>query len=268
MIRIVTAICLMTLALAPVPARQPTEQNAAAAVPFGPGERLTYEVRLGIFTVGESAMWISAIEATRGIPTYRLEWRIEGGIPFYRVDTTFQSWVDIERLVSLRFIQDQHEGSHTRYRDYRFFPEQGRWKRADNGEEGVLATPLPLDDLSFVYFARSLDLKVGKSYRFDRYFKDSGNPVVINVLRRDKRTVPAGTFRTLVLQPIIQTKGMFSEGGRAELHFSDDARRILVYMKTEMPGINLTLHLKSARNGTPIHGDAVTRAELRSSPHN
>lgn len=262
MLRIALCIALITLASLPTRASE-----TAAPVPFGPGELLTYEVRLGIFSVGESSMWIHPIEPTRGIPTYRFEWQIEGGIPFYQVDTAFQSWVDVERLVSLRFIQDQHEGRHTRYRDYRFFPEERRWVRVDNGEHGELATPLPLDDLSFVYFARTLDLEVGKSYRFERYFKESGNPVVINVLRRDERSVPAGTFRTIVVQPIIRTKGLFSEGGRAELHFSDDARHILVYMKTELPGISLTLHLTSVRDGTPIHAHAVRRAEMRSGPH-
>jgi hypothetical protein len=244
------------------------EHASALPVPFGPGEVLTYKVMLGIFTVGESSMQVPAIEPTRGISTYRLEWRIKGGIPFYKVDTHFQSWIDIERLVSLRFIQDQHEGKHTRYRDYRFFPEQGRWRRADNNEEGTLATPLPLDDLSFVYFARSLKLEVGKEYRFDRYFKDSGNPVIIRVLRRGERTVPAGTFRTIVVQPIIRTKGLFGEGGKAELHLTDDPRRLLVYLKTEVPGISMTMHLKSIRNGAPIHGDPTTRAEIRSGPHN
>jgi hypothetical protein len=34
-----------------------------------------------------------------------------------------------------------------------------------------------------------------------------------------------------------------------------------------MPGINLTLHLKSIRNGVPIHGDPMTRSEVRSGPH-
>jgi hypothetical protein len=169
--------------------------------------------------------------------------------------------------VSLRFMQDQQEGSHTRYRDYHFFPEEGRWKRTDNGEEGTLATPLPLDDLSFVYFARSLELEVGKVYRFNRYFKDSGNPVVIKVLGRGERTVPAGTFRTLVLQPIIRTKGLFGEGGKAELHLTDDARRLLVYLKTEVPGISMTMHLKSIRQGKPVHGDPATRPEVRSGPH-
>jgi hypothetical protein len=240
---------------------------SAAAVPFGPGEALTYKVMLGIFTIGESSMQIPAIEPTRGIPSYHVEWRIKGGIPFFQVDTKFQSWIDIERLLSLRFIQDQHEGNHTRFREYQFFPEQRLWKRADNNEEGPLATPLPLDDLSFIYFARSLKLEVGKQYRFDRYFKESGNPVIVKVLRRDQRVVPAGTFKTIVVQPIIRTKGLFSEGGQAELHLTDDPRRLLVYLKTEMPGISLTLHLKSIRKGLPIHGDPMTRAEIRSGPH-
>ena len=243
------------------------DHSSALPVPFGPGEVLTYNVKLGIFPIGESTMQVSAIEPTRGIPTYRVEWRIKGGIPFYKVDTRFQSWIDIERLASLRFIQDQHEGSYTRFREFQFFPERSLWKRVDNDEQGPLASPLPLDDLSFIYFARSLDLRVGKEYRFDRYFKESGNPVILKVLRRDQRVVPAGTFKTIVVQPIIRTKGLFSEGGKAELHLTDDARRILVYLKTEMPGISLTLHLKSIRPGMPIHGDPLTRVTVRSGPH-
>ncbi len=243
------------------------DYSSALPVPFGPGEVLTYKVKLGIFPVGESSMQVSAIEPTRGIPTYALEWRIKGGIPFYKMDTRFQSWIDIERLASLRFIQDQHEGSYTRFREFQFFPEQALWKRVDNDEQGPLASPLPLDDLSFIYFARSLDLQVGKEYRFNRYFKESGNPVILKVLRRDQRVVPAGTFQTIVVQPIIRTTGLFSEGGKAELHLSDDARRILVYLKTEVPGISLTMHLKSIRMGVPIHGDPLTRATVRSGPH-
>lgn len=268
MLRRITLLCLWMMLPMSVIAQEtapatnlPTgEHGAALPVPFAPGEVLTYTVKLGIFTVGESAMRVSAIEPIRGIATYPLEWRLEGGIPFYVVDTKLQSWIDIERLVSLRFIHDQHEGSYTRFREFEFYPEQRLWKRLDNSEEGSLASSLPLDDLSFIYFARSLDLEVGKEYRFDRYFKESGNPVIIKVLRRDERVVPAGTFKTIVLQPIIRTTGLFGEGGEAELHLSDDPRRLLVYLKTKMPGINLTLHLKDTGNGIPTDGDTEARA--------
>lgn len=242
-------------------------EQKAAPVPFGPGELLTYKVKLGIFEVGESSMRILDVEPTRGIPSYAVEWRIQGGIPFYQVDTRLQSWIDVERLVSLRFIQDQQEGDYTRFREFQFYPEEQRWERTDNEEKGTLPTPLPLDDLSFVYFVRSLQLEVGKEYRFERYFQESGNPVIVKVLRRDEFTVPAGTFRTIVVQPIIRTKGLFAEGGEAELHFTDDPRRILVYMRTKVPGISLTLHLTSIRDGTPIDGAPTTRAEIRAGHH-
>ena len=240
----------------------------ALPVPFGPGEVLTFKVMLGIFSIGESTMEIPAIEPTRGISSYHLKWRIKGGVPFYKVDTSFQSWFDIQRLVSLRFIQDQHEGHYTRFREFQFFPEQRLWKRADKDEQGPLPTALPLDDLAFVYFARSLPLEVGKQYRFDRYFQETGNPVVIRVLRRAETVVPAGTFKTIVVQPIIRTTGMFSEGGKAELHLSDDPRHLLVYLKTDLPviGISMTMQLTSLRAGTPVHGGTLTWAEIRAAP--
>ncbi len=265
-LRPILLLCLWAVTPLPSLAREAGDYSSAMPVPFGPGEVLTYEVKLGIFSVGESTMRLPAIELTRGIPTYRVEWRIRAGIPFYKVDTRFQSWIDIERLVSLRFIQNQREGNYTRFREFQFFPAQLLWKRVDNDEQGPLASPLPLDDLSFIYFARSLDLQVGKQYRFDRYFKESGNPVIINVLRRDERVVPAGTFKTIVLQPIIRTKGLFSEGGNAELHLSDDARRLLVYLKTDLPGFSLTLHLKGIENGVPIRSDPGTRNARRDGP--
>lgn len=266
------SLLLVWLALPlPATAQEATQATNPAArgpdtilpLPFAPGEFLTFTVRLGIFTVGESTMRVSAIEPTRGIATYPLEWRLEGGIPFYAVDSKLQSWMDVERLVSLRFVHDQHEGSYTRFRNFEFYPEQRMWKRIDNGEQGSLDSSLPLDDLSFIYFARSLDLEVGQEYRFDRYFKESGNPVIIKVLRRDERVVPAGRFKTIVLQPIIRTTGLFGEGGEAELHLSDDPRRLLVYLKTRMPGINLTLHLKRIGNGVPTSDEAGTNASNR-----
>ena len=67
--------------------------------------------------------------------------------------------------------------------------------------------------------------------------------------------MPAGEFNTIVVRPTIKTDGMFGEGGKAELHFTDDERRILVYMKTDIPNFpgSLTLHLKSIEEGLPLN---------------
>jgi len=124
---------------------------------------------------------------------------------------------------------------------------------------GELATALPLDDVSFMYFVRSIPLEVGQTYTYSRYFKKDGNPVLLEVVRRDVREVPAGTFNTIVVRPTINTSGLFDEGGDAELHFTDDENRYLVYMRIGMPVVgSITLHLEKIVPGTPIHSSVVS----------
>lgn len=219
--------------------------RAVPRIPFELGEHLKYKVKVLAFSVGEGRMSVPRIDTVHGAPAYAAEWHIQGGALGYRIDSKFYSWMDTETLVSRRFLKDQHEGGRKRYREYDFFPEQRRWHRLDYDSTGSLPTSLPLDDVSFVYFARTLPLEVGKTYTFNRYFKDDGNPVVLHVLRRDRRKVGAGEFNTIVVRPVIKTRGLFSEGGEAEIHFSDDDRRLIVYLKSNLPLVGtLSLHLE------------------------
>ena len=52
-------------------------------------------------------------------------------------------------------------------------------------------------------------------------------------------------FETIVIRPIIKARGVFSEGGRAEVWLSDDSRRIMVQLKTHMKLGSLSLFLRS-----------------------
>lgn len=218
---------------------------APANIPFSVGEELRYKVKAGVFNVGEGSMSIPRIDTVAGFPAYAAEWRIKGGWLFYKIDSKFYSWMDEKTLVSRRFIRDQDEGGRETYKEFLFFPEDRRFQRVDYDTAGIMPTSLPLDDVAFVYFARTLPLVVGETLAFNRFYKEEGNPVVIRVLRKDRRKVKAGTFNTIVLQPIIRTDGLFAEGGQAEIHLSDDDRRLLVYMQVHLGmGINLSLHLE------------------------
>lgn len=227
----------------------------AAPVPFGPGERMEYDVKMGVFSVGEGILEVEGVDTVRGLPAYHLSMSLEGGIPLARVDDYFQSWLDVENLVSLRFVQRIREAGYESDRYYEILPEEGRWERTDEDNSGEMSTAFPLDDISFMYFVRTLDLTPGKEYRFNRYFKEDGNPVVVKVVGRDRVEVPAGTFETVVVRPVIQTDGLFSEGGEAELHFTDDEDHRLVYMRIKIPLVrSMTLHLREIREGREVVG--------------
>lgn len=230
-----------------------TKNEPPARVPFGPGEHLVYKLKLGIFSVGEGHMEVVGLDSVRGQLTYHTSLRMAGGIIGFRVRSDFQSWFTVQDLVSLRFVKNQREGTYRAYRHYEFINDEMRFERADNGEGKPMPTNEPLDDVSFLYFARSLPLKVGDEYSFDRYFKETGNPVVIRVLGIEEVEVPAGRFETVVVQPIIQTDGMFADGGEAKLYFTNDDRRLLVQMKSSVPVVgSLTLQLKSFTEGHPL----------------
>lgn len=242
------------------PWTEPAE-SLVAPVPFGPGERAVYQVKLGPVSVGEGHMEVHGLESVRGRRSYRVSMGLSGGIPLARVDNLYQSWIDVEKLASLRFIQDQHEVRYERFRHFEFFPEERRWERSDVDESGELPTDLPLDDISFVYFARTLPLEVGDTYELDRYFKEDGNPVILKVVRKDRVEVPAGTFNTVVVEPIIQTDGLFGEGGEAEIHFTDDDRRIMVQMNSRVPVVgSLSLHLRDLDEGRPLRDFQLSAA--------
>jgi hypothetical protein len=228
-------------------------QPSVAAVPFGPGEVAQYQVKMGIFDVGQGHMTVHGVERIRGHPVYRVSMGVSGGRLGLRVNNLYQSWIDVRTLASRRFVQDQHEVRTQRYRHYEMYPEEGRYERSDGLDGGDMETDIPLDDISFVYFARTLPLEVGETYTLHQYFRPDRNPVILQVLRREEVTVPAGTFRTIVVRPTIRTSGLFGEGGEAEVYFTDDDRRIMVMMRARMPVLrSITLLLTDLEYVRPL----------------
>lgn len=238
------------------------ENPYVAPAPFGPGEHLVYQVKVGVFGVGEGHMSVFPVEDVRGNETYRAVMGIRGSLMGLRVNDLYSTWFDVYTLQSWRYVRDVHQVNYKSFRHFEFYPERGEWEREDNDESGPLGSRIPLDDIAFVYFIRTLPLEVGDTYTLDRYFKDDGNPVVVHVVRKDRRETEAGTFNTIVVKPVIKTDGLFGEGGDAELHFTDDDRRLLVYMRSNIPKFpgSLTLHLRSIQEGVPLHPESRARA--------
>jgi hypothetical protein len=237
----------------PVPAQlvQPVARGDSALprpLPFHVGEQLTYLVRFGKMRVGTAHMSILGIEDVRGRPSYHLVFTIDGGIPFFRVNDRYESWIDTATLASRRHVQEIREARYHRSTRYEIYPEERRYR--ENDEDSLHASvALPLDEGSFIYFIRTVRIAVGETRTFQQYFKPDRNPVVIRALRRDTVEVPSGRYPTVVVRPTIPPRGLFAEGGEAELWFTDDARRILVQLKTKFAGFSLSLSLTDARPG-------------------
>jgi hypothetical protein len=220
-----------------------------AKVPFRTGERLEYDVKFGPLHVGKGSMEVMGIDTVRGQEAWHTAFNVRGGTFFYHVNDRLESWLDVRSLSSLRHTQDLNEGKRDRERNFEIYPERGVF--VEEGKEEAPTVDAPLDDGSFLYFLRTIPLEVGETYEFNRYFRPDRNPVTIKVLRRERVKVPAGEFDAIVVQPIIKTKGIFSESGKAEIWLSDDDRHIMLQMKSKLSIGSLNLYLKSYRPPTP-----------------
>jgi hypothetical protein len=241
-------VAAQSLAAQPLTAVAPVTDVAAR--PFAPGEKLQYDVRFGPIKAGTGSMEVRGVETVRGRPAYHTVFQVKGGVPGFRVHDVFESWFARDDLASLRFHKEQDEGPKERSSRFEIFPERRTYDdlRDDKGE--LPSAAHPLDDGSFLYYIRTVPLVVGQTYRFEQYFKPDRNPVTIRVLRRERVTVPAGTFDAVVVQPTIKTNGIFSEGGRAEVWISDDDRRMILQLKSKLTFGSLNLYLTKHTPGT------------------
>jgi len=244
------AVPALLFAIAPTASSQGAAADASAGsrrakVPFGVGERMEFEVRFGRLKVGNAHMEVVALESLRGRTAWHTAFWVQGGNFLYRVNDVYESWIDAETLSSLRFVQELEEGGKNTTRKFEIYPERAvfiQTNKKDPKEEK--SVPNPLDDGSFLYFIRTIPLVVGQTYDFDRYFRPDRNPVRIKVLRKERIRVPAGQFDAIVIQPVIKTKGIFSENGHAEIWLSDDDRHIILQLKSRLSFGSLNLFLK------------------------
>jgi len=236
----------------------PSVDWGAAQVPFNIGEELTFSAKFAGIKAGTARMRVDGIDTVRGRPAYHVVFTIDGGIPFFHVRDRYDSWLDVATLSSLRHTQQISEGRYKRNTTYEIYPERAAYQK-DSGEVTASVTN-PLDDGSFIYAVRVAAIRVGETRREDRYFKPDRNPVVLVGVRNDTIDVGAGRFNTVVVSPSIRAKGLFAEGGEAQVWFSDDDRRYPVQLKSHFGKFSLTLTLQSVIPGDSSGSMTLARA--------
>ena len=221
--------------------------SAAAAVPavrFPVGERLTYGAKYGIFSVGTAAMEVVGIDTVRGVEAVHIQFRISGGALWYHLDQTIESWVGRHDFQSRRFRSIQDERDRHRERSYEIYPDSGFYR--ETGRDTTFATVAePLDDAAFLYWIRTVPLEMGKRYEYARYFRPDRNPVIIEVLKRERVSVAGKKWNAIVVRPRIpQGRGIFAERSETRIWLSDDARRLVLAIQSNFSFGQVTLKLR------------------------
>src|SRR5258707_3293964 len=168
-------------------------------------------------------MEVVGIDTVRGIEAVHMQFRIWGGTLWYHLDQTLESWVGRRDFQSRRFRSVQDERDRHRERTYEIYPDSGFYREV--GRDTTFATVAqPLDDAAFLYWIRTVPLEVGKRYEYGRYFRPDRNPVIIEVLKRERVGVAGKKWNAIVVRPRIPNGGGISaEKTDARMWLSDES---------------------------------------------
>ena len=220
----------------------------SSTLPFSVGERLTYEVRVSKGDkVGSATMWIEGPVDIRGTSTYLLRFDSKIKIAFLSAVSRSSSWFDPLRRSSLRFFKHEQNPLTSHDESVNLFPVDKRWTSA-SGESGQSLSDVPLDELSFMYFIRTLPMTPGATYRFDRHFDVARNPITVTVVRREVIPTPMGELKTFLVEMRVHDPAHYKGEGLIRINITDDDCRMPARIMSTMPVVGTaTLSLESAK---------------------
>ncbi len=214
-------------------ARLRTIENDA----FGVGERLVFDVNYGFINAGEAVMYVAGYDSISDRKCYRVEFTVTSHPSFnwiYKVDDRYLTFIDADAIVPWKFEQHIREGSYRRD----FIAEFDQIRHVATTTEGKYEIPDYVHDImSAFYYARVLDystMKVGEGPTLFNFYKDKSHELKVRFLGRQELEVEAGTFNTIVVEPLVKEGGLFKSEGRIVIWLTDDERKIPVRVNTKV----------------------------------
>jgi uncharacterized protein DUF3108 len=245
---------------------------------FGQGEKLVFSVEFLGISAGSATLEIPEILDLGQAKVYRLVSNSRTNSFFdsiYSVRNRYESFIDVDRICSWKYIEQQQERGKIRNRTSDYdpvghvatvtrFPLQRIGQKKDTSPPKVESTTIPpfvQDVLSALYYLRTQDLEVGREYRVPAVSGVKNYELVVHVPRRKTIQTPAGTFQTLELIPELKYEGLFIHRGKSYVYVTDDARKMPVLLKSKVAIGSFKAVL------TEKHlGDLVTESTAKPSP--
>jgi hypothetical protein len=229
----------------------PTTQRTVPNHAFGAGERLVYNVEFMGITAGQATLEIPEVVDLGHARVYRLisESRTSSFFDrIYSVRNRYESFIDVERLCSWRYVEQQHERGRIRDRisDYdqlahtvtvTRFPVQRKGAPVNTSEPTVETAPIPpfaQDVLSAMYYLRTQDLRVGQVHSVPTASGTKSYELIVRIPQMKQIKTPLGRFQTLELIPELKYEGLFIQRGKMYVYVTNDAQKTPVMMRSKV----------------------------------
>lgn len=91
-----------------------------------------------------------------------------------------------------------------------------------------------MDALSCFFYVRHMPLQVGKSVFVEIFDNKKLYRAEVQVIKKEEIRLPLGTFKTILIKPVLLTEGIFSRKGDILIWLTDDEKRLPVLLTTKV----------------------------------
>jgi hypothetical protein len=209
-------------------------------LPFPMGEVLDYRVNVSLGgNIGHGQMRVEGPVLERGVTTWKLISEMKARRAFVRATDRTTSWIDPVRFASTRFEKVERHPLSSGHERIEIDMAGGTW-REGQGEAHPLGSRLPLDELSFLYFLRTIPLDREGSYNFNRHFDEARNPTLVSVGGEEVVETPMGSFTTRVVVMHVKNPKVYKGVGLIKLNIDQSNCRLPVRIVSRMPIVGTT----------------------------
>lgn len=205
-------------------------QGAGSTLPFAPGESCAYR---GSGPLGRMGSGTFAVAREGG--SWLMSFDFRGRMGPIVVENHTRSWFDPAETASTRFTKTERSPLSTRHEDVRMDRATRRWTGGAQQPGGAMPTGAPLDELSFIFFLRTLRLDDGDSFGFTRHYDTTRNPIRVRVLGRGPLAVAAGRFQAVQVEMRVRDPRQYGGEGVILIHLTDDARHLPLRIESRIP---------------------------------
>ena len=187
-----------------------------------PGESLMYDVSSARFgKMGRARFSVTTLETG----AIRLAFDFDARVLLFKASDHTYSELEATSLRTLRY--GKRERSPVGSRDENVVIDHAASTWTDRGSVQRLASSEALDELSFIYLIRNIELAVGEERIFTRHFDHARNPVKIRAV--------SYTDDVEVIEMSVPDKRQKSGFSVLRFHVSRDRRRIPLRIESSMP---------------------------------
>ncbi len=204
---------------------------------FAAGEKLVYEVNALSVVAGTASLEVDDPVTISNRPCYPLTARAKAAFPFsaiYPVKDVQTSYFDGTDFLSWKFENDVSEGNYRAQNKELYDQVKHRvWRQHDqDAPEEMDVQPFTQDIISCFYYFRLLPLEVGKKYSIPTCSTGKNYNLIIDVVKREKVTIPIGTFDCYLVKPYVKHNTVFRNEEDIDLWITADARHVPVLVKS------------------------------------